>query len=140
MRMPLLIATAACAACFAAAPAAVAKTAPSASEFAQMDSNKDGVVSSGEHEVYARKMFDMVDTNHDDQITAEELDAADSKLSTHAAGPNGMSAAAVIRNRDTNGDGKVSQTEQADGARAKFIYLDVNNNGELTEQEYASGG
>jgi Ca2+-binding EF-hand superfamily protein len=121
-----------------AAPVALAKDAPNAGEFAAMDANKDGEVSSGEHEDYARKLFVMVDTNQDQEITAAELDAADSKLTTYSGG--NANAATVIRRRDTNGDGAISQTEQATGARDKFIFLDANNNGSLTEQEYASGG
>jgi len=137
MRAPsaLLLAIAAASAAALAAPAAFASTG----EFAQMDSNNDGVVSSSEHEVYARKMFDLVDRNHDDKITVEELDAAEGKVSRHASGPTEISAAARIRRRDMNGDGIISQGEQADGAAQKFQMLDADKNGQLTPQEFASG-
>ena len=104
-----------------------------------MDSNKDGVVSSSEHEAYARKTFDQIDTNHDDKVTTDELDAAEGKVSRHAAGPAEVNSAARIRRHDMNADGIISQGEQADAARQKFISLDADNNGQLTPQEFASG-
>ena len=138
MRAPsvLLLAIAATAAALAA-PAALAD--PGTGEFGRMDSNNDGVVSSSEHEDYARRMFDLVDSNHDDKITTDELDAAEGKVTRHAGGPAEMSSAARIRRRDVNADGEISQGEQADGARQKFISLDADNNGQLTAQEFASG-
>jgi Ca2+-binding EF-hand superfamily protein len=137
MRAPSVLLLAIAASAVLAAPSAFAN--PHASEFASMDSNKDGVVSSSEHEVYARRMFDSIDTNHDDKVTADELNAAEGKVSRHASGPTEYSAAARIRRRDVNGDGIISQGEQADGARQKFIMLDADNNGQLTPQEFASG-
>ena len=137
MRAPSVLLLAIAASAVLAAPAALAKK--NASEFASMDSNKDGVVSSSEHEVYARRMFDIIDTNHDDKVTADELTAAEGKVSRHASGPTEYSAAARIRRRDANGDGVISQGEQADGARQKFIMLDADSNGQLTPQEFASG-
>ena len=129
----LLIAIAASAVVLAA-PAALAST-----EFGSMDSNNDGTVSSSEHEIYARRMFDLIDTNHDDKVTSDELNAAEGKVPRHASGPTEMNAAARIRRRDANGDGIISQGEQAEAAAQKFIHLDADHNGQLTEQEFASG-
>ena len=120
-----------------AAPAALAHK--NSTDFERMDSNNDGVVSSSEHEVYARKMFDAIDTNHDDNVSAEERTAAEGKVPKRATGNTQYSAAARIRRHDTNADGSVSQSEQADGARQRFIMLDGDHNGSLTPQEYASG-
>jgi Ca2+-binding EF-hand superfamily protein len=137
MRAPsaLLLAIAAASVAALAAPTAFANPG----EFAQMDANNDGAVSSSEHEVYARKMFDAIDTNHDDKVTADELDAAEGKVSRHASGPTEISSAARIRRRDMNADGIISQGEQADGAAQKFQMLDADKNGQLTPQEFASG-
>ena len=137
MRAPSVLLLAIAASAVLAAPAVLAHK--NATEFQRMDSNNDGVVSSSEHEVYARKMFDVIDTNHDDKVTADELTASEGKVSRHASGPTEYSAAARIRRRDVNGDGIISQGEQADGARQKFISLDADSNGQLTEQEFASG-
>ena len=133
----LAFAIAAASAALLAAPAALAHK--NATEFQRMDGNNDGVVSSSEHEAYARTAFNAIDTNHDDNITADELDAAEGKVSRHASGPTEMSSAARIRRRDTNADGIISRSEQSDGARQKFIQLDADNNGQLTPQEFASG-
>jgi len=130
-------AIAASSAALLAAPSAFA--AQNATEFQRMDGNNDGVVSSSEHEAYARKAFNAIDSNHDDNVTADELDAAEGKVSRHASGPTEISSAARIRRRDTNADGIISRSEQSDGARQKFIALDADNNGQLTEQEFASG-
>ena len=121
------------------ATAAPALAHKNATEFQRMDANNDGVVSSSEHEMYARKAFDTIDTNHDDNITADELDAAEGKVSRHATGPTEYSSAARIRRRDVNADGIISQGEQADGAAQKFQMLDADKNGQLTAQEFASG-
>jgi len=134
---PLFLAIAASAALSLAAP--LASAYPASAELKAIDTNHDGRISSGEHEVYARKMFDQIDTNHDDNISAEELDAAQGKISTHAGGSSAMNSAQKIRRFDTNGDGAVSQTEQAAGARLKFQLMDADKNGELSPQEFAAG-
>ena len=137
MRAPSVLLLAIAASAVLTATAALAHK--NATEFERMDSNNDGVVSSSEHEVYARQTFDTIDTNHDDNISAEELTAAEGKVSRHATGPTEASAAARIRRRDVNADGIISQGEQADGARQKFAMLDADSNGQLTPQEFASG-
>ena len=127
--LPALLAGLACA--LLLPMAAVAKATP---EFKAMDSNKDGRISSSEHEVYARKTFDLIDANRDDKVTPDELDG-NHGVTGHAAGVRWLNAAQKIRNRDTNADGTVSQDEHATAARNKFIELDQDDNGELTQQE-----
>jgi hypothetical protein len=119
----------------AAAPAA-AKNSP---EFKAIDSNHDGRISSSEHEVYARKTFDMIDANKDDKVTPDELNAQHG-VSGHASGSRWLNAAEKVRNNDTNGDGTVSQDEHATAARNKYIRMDHDDNGELTQQELDAGG
>lgn len=137
MRAPTVLLLAIAASAVLAAPAALANR--NATDFERMDSNNDGVVSSSEHEVFARQMFDAIDTNHDDNVSADELSAAEGKVPKRATGNTQYSAAARIRRFDINTDGAVSQGEQADGARQRFIMLDADHNGSLTPQEYASG-
>jgi Ca2+-binding EF-hand superfamily protein len=134
---PLCLAIAASAVLCLVAPAALASD--TSAEFATIDSNHDGSISSGEHEDYARKMFDLIDTDSDDNISVAELDAAQGKVSDHAGGSDAANSAQKIRRFDTNGDGEVSQTEVATGARLKFQMLDKNSNGALTPQEFAVG-
>jgi Ca2+-binding EF-hand superfamily protein len=120
------------------APGAAAS--PPSDEFAEMDGNNDGKVSSSEHETYARKSFDSIDTDHDDKVSMAELDAAQGRITDHEGGSPYMNSAQKIRSRDANADGFVSQGEQADAAAARFQELDADHNGELTPQEFDSAG
>jgi Ca2+-binding EF-hand superfamily protein len=108
-------------------------------DFGQADGNNDGKVSSSEHEAYAAAFFRRIDTNHDDKITAAEVDAAAGIV--HGANPNAaqLGAAYRIRRHDTNGDGEISRTEYLAAAMARFRAMDADSNGELTPQEFASG-
>jgi Ca2+-binding EF-hand superfamily protein len=87
--MRLLILAAAAAAVLATAGGATAGGAtaqqqmPSAADIIkQWDTNKDGVVDKAEWVAAGRpaERFDMVDTNHDGKITADELAAAMAKM------------------------------------------------------------
>jgi len=116
-------------------------------EFNRIDTNEDGRVSSSEHEVYARSLFDKLDTNVDYKLTVDEIMATPKRFFRHvSAGVGGMfggvelTLAEKIQRIDANRDGVVSRDEHADAARAKFREMDVNSNGELTPEEFAAGG
>ena len=116
-------------------------------EFDYVDSNDDGRVSSGEHEVYARQLFDQMDSEpDDDKLTVAEIMANESVFIRHVfttgniLGPADLSTLQKIQRLDTNQDGVISQTEHANGAAAKFQKMDLNNNGELTAEEFDAGG
>ena len=128
----------------AATPAAALRTS---AEFEFVDSNDDGRVSSGEHEVYARKVFDEIDGwPGDDKLTLAEIMANEEKFVRHVfttgniLGPAELTTAEKIQRLDANQDGTVSQTEHAVGAAAKFQHMDSNNNGELSPEEFDAGG
>jgi len=115
-------------------------------EFALIDTNDDGRVSSSEHEVYARQIFDEIDGEPgDDKLTVAEIMADESKFTRHVfttgnmLGPAVLDTAEKIRRLDVNQDGVVSQTEHANGAAALFQHLDLNNNGELSPGEFDAG-
>ena len=125
----------------------MALAAATDAEFAGIDSNYDGRVSSGEHEVYVRRLFDEIDGEpDDDKLTHDEIMAAEAKFSRHVfvsvsvMGTAEANTEQKILGLDVNQDGVVSQTEHANGARAQFRRLDLNNNGELSPQEFAAGG
>lgn len=115
-----------------------AKEMPAA-EFDAMDGNHDGKISSSEHEVVARKMFDMMDTDGDDNVIVAEMDAAHAKMTGHAAMANEMNSAQKIKTIDTNNDGILSQGEHADGSAAMFKRMDGNSDGSLSRQEFDAG-
>lgn len=126
--------------------AMLAAASPRAAEFEVVDTNDDGRVSSSEHEVYARKVYDEIDANADDKLTVAEIMANEEKFLRHVfttgniLGPADLSTAEKIQRLDANRDGVVSQGEHADAAAAKYIKMDINNNGELTPQEFDAGG
>ncbi len=126
--------------------AMLAAASPRAAEFAIVDTNDDGRVSSSEHEVYARKVYDEIDANADDKLTVAEIMANEEKFLRHVfttgniLGPAELSTAEKIQRLDANQDGVVSQGEHADAAAAKYIKMDINNNGELSVQEFEAGG
>ena len=124
----------------AARPALVA-------EFKHIDTNEDGRVSSSEHEVYARKLFDEMDADIDYKLTVAEIMASEPKFFRHVSagvgsvlGGTELTTAEKIQRIDANRDGVISRDEHADAARAKFQSMDSNNNGELSLEEFAAGG
>jgi Ca2+-binding EF-hand superfamily protein len=108
-------------------------------DFNAIDSNKDGRVSTSEHETFSKAVFARIDTNRDDKITVEEVNAAAGIISGHNANAQQLNAAYRIRRHDTNGDGVISKTEFLAAAVARFRAMDADSNGELTQQEFASG-
>jgi hypothetical protein len=124
----------------ATGPAVAAAPSPArVAEFNRIDTNEDGRVSSSEHEVYARQLFDRMDRDVDYKLTVAEIMATPKRFFRHvSAGVGGMfggvelTPAEKIQRIDANRDGVVSRDEHADAARAKFRVMDVDNNGELS--------
>jgi hypothetical protein len=135
---------------FAATLALASSTALAAgttAEFEFIDSNDDGRMSSSEHEVYARMLFDQMDEDpDDDKLTVAEIMANEEKFVRHVfttgniLGPAELTTLEKIQRLDANQDGVISQTEHANGAAAKFQKMDLNNNGEVSPQEFEAGG
>lgn len=136
-RQTLLLA--ALAAGFAAVAGAQAPPGPPDASFAGMDADGDGAISGSEHADAAKRMFDTMDGNDDDDVTAEEMDAAQARVSGRGPRPGELSAAAKIVALDTNGDGILSAGEHADGAAAMFTKMDANRDGELSPGELEAG-
>ena len=115
-------------------------------EFDFVDTNEDQRISSGEHEIYARLLFDQMDADNDDRLTVREIMANESKFVRHVfasgniLGPAELSTLEKIQRIDANQDGVISQTEHANAAAAKFQHMDINNNGELRIDEFLAGG
>ena len=115
-------------------------------EFDFVDTNEDQRISSGEHEIYARLLFDQMDADNDDRLTVREIMANESKFVRHVfasgniLGPAELSTLEKIQRIDANQDGVVSQTEHANTSAAKFQHMDINNNGELRIDEFLAGG
>jgi Ca2+-binding EF-hand superfamily protein len=120
--------------------------------FADMDTNKDGVVSKKEFDAYHNKHFKALDTNHDGKITIEEFLAAHPPLSKdhcdephqaigHPHGFEEQHSDSFINKHfdaaDTNHDGALSREEakSAPMILEHFDEIDVNKDGKVTEEE-----
>lgn len=117
-----------------------------AGEFETVDTNDDGRVSSGEHEVYVRAAYDRMDLDADDQLTRAEVEAAGRECLRHVfvggtllGGAAEPSTAEKLQRLDANHDGLISQGEYAAAGAAKFQNMDKNNNGELSFEEFWAG-
>lgn len=118
----------------------------SAGEFEMLDSNDDERVSSGEYEVWVRAVYDRMDTNADDKMTPAEVEAAGREFlryvylgGTLLGGTAEPTDAEKLQRLDANQDGLISQGEYADAGAAKYQKMDVDNNGELSFEEYWTG-
>jgi Ca2+-binding EF-hand superfamily protein len=96
--------------------------------FAKMDKNADGVISRDEAAAFPRlvKHFDQIDTNHDGNISKEEMKAA------HA-----LKQAKHLKSMDVNNDGMISREEAANSPRLvkHFDRIDTNKDGLLSKEE-----
>jgi hypothetical protein len=126
------------------APVALAEATRAEYDF--VDTNDDGYVSSSEHEVYARKLFDQMDADGDYKLSVAEIMADPPKFFRHVfstgnmLGPAEIPEAEKIQRMDMNKDGVISRDEHANAATAKFQHLDINNDGVLTWTEFSAGG
>ena len=116
-------------------------------EFNLIDTNEDGRISSSEHEVYARVLFNQMDINVDYKLSVAEIKSSEAKFLRHVtvgsggvSGANEPSTAEKIQRIDANGDGLISRDEHANAASAKFMEMDADHNGELNREEFTAGG
>lgn len=109
-------------------------------EVKTMDTNKDGTVSPAEHAAGAKKMFGMMDANHDGKVNASEMDAAhSSKPNSSKPNSHEMSSAEKIKVVDANHDGVLTAQEHSDASKAMFEKMDEDKDGRLTLAEIQTG-
>ncbi|MFM7028391.1 MAG: EF-hand domain-containing protein [Chakrabartia sp.] len=121
--------------------------------FAEMDANKDGVVTREEaeaarlamHKAMADKMFDMMDADKDGSISRAEFAAHHQGMGAghergHGDGATPGAPAEARGNRmferaDANKDGKVTLAEARAAALDQFDKMDLNKDGKVTMEE-----
>lgn len=97
----------------------------------QLDRNGDGRASREEHADVASQMFHAMDTDHDGEVTATEMDAIRRDL----YGADRTAAAREIAQVDSNHDGLLSAEEHAASTAVIFDQIDRDHDGFLTLDE-----
>jgi Ca2+-binding EF-hand superfamily protein len=139
MKSPTLLLVALAAGLAVPVVSAQAPAGPPPASFAGMDADGDGAISGAEHADAAKRMFDEMDADDDGNVTAEEMDAAQLRVTGRPRRPGDLSAAARIVPFDLNGDGVLSASEHSDGSAAMFTKMDANRDGELSPGELEAG-
>lgn len=114
-------------------PAAVDK------EFAMMDANKDGKISTAEHADAAKAMFEKMDSDKNGKVTAAEMSAAHKAVTGRAAKKSEMSSVDKIKAVDADGDGILTAEEHATASATMFAKMDADTDGFLSKSEMAAG-
>jgi Ca2+-binding EF-hand superfamily protein len=115
------------AACLLLSGAAFAQAIPdtASGRFDALDANRDGVLSKYEYD--SETVFAVLDGNHDDRISADELQV----LLGPATEDRKTNAAARIAVADTNGDGAWEYDEITRGSEMRFKWMDANQDGNV---------
>lgn len=108
-------------------------------EFKRMDTDRNGRISGAEHTAGAKWMFEMMDANRDDKVTAREMTTAQRRVTGRKPKNGDMSSAAKIKVVDTDGDGVLSKQEHTAGSDMMFALMDTSKDGSITRAELAAG-
>jgi Ca2+-binding EF-hand superfamily protein len=103
--------------------------------FARLDSDRSGTVDQDEYETSVRQIFSDLDSDKNNRVSNAELTAASAPQ-----GEGMPSPADRIRFMDMNTDGELTEEELERGAERAFQRFDTNTDGSLDLAELKSGG
>jgi len=103
--------------------------------FAGMDSDGDGLVSSAENAKASQTIFQAMDLDHDGAVTLAEMDAARDAIGKR---PD-FSSEKLIETADADHDGKLTLGEWVAASNARFARFDANKDDTLTLAEWQAG-
>lgn len=116
-------------------PASVRLPQSAEQRLAAMDKDGNGTISEDEYEDSITNIFRDLDADHNNRVSADELSSAS------APQHEGMlSPADRIRRIDMNTDGELTEEELQRGAEKAFSILDTNGDDALDLGELKSGG
>ena len=102
---------------------------------AAIDRNGDGAVSEDEYEAAIAASFRDLDADHNNRVSTDELASASGEQQDGMLSP-----ADRIRRIDMNTDGELTEEELTRGAERAFQILDTSQDGSLDLGELKSGG
>jgi Ca2+-binding EF-hand superfamily protein len=102
---------------------------------AAIDRNGDGAVSEDEYEAAIAASFRDLDADHYNRVSTDELASASGEQQDGMLSP-----ADRIRRIDMNTDGELTEEELTRGAERAFQILDTSQDGSLDLGELKSGG
>ncbi|HEV7489387.1 MAG TPA: EF-hand domain-containing protein [Rhodanobacteraceae bacterium] len=104
------------------------------SAFDEMDTNHDGFVSREEFMAAQKKRFDEFDTNHDGKIDAREIASSPPLMERNLS-----TAAHMIMQWDSNGDGIVTADEFKKFSEGRFAAQDKAGTGKIPRPTQPTG-
>jgi Ca2+-binding EF-hand superfamily protein len=108
-------------------------------KFQMMDTNGDGKISAEEHAAGSKTMFETMDANRDGKVTVVEMETVQEKMGGKAGGKMKMSAAEKMKVIDVNKDGVITEEEFESGSKSMFDKLDADKDGYVTKAELQAG-
>jgi Ca2+-binding EF-hand superfamily protein len=104
-----------------------------------LDVEGGGHLTASAHQAAATKRFEIIDTNKDGRVTADEIGASRGAESISWAGRM-TSPREKMADLDTNKDGALTPKEYAESSQKVFIRLDVDRDGVLSDGEMLNAG
>ncbi len=105
-----------------------------------LDTDKDGAISSEESAARANKKFDEIDADKDGSVTMEEMDTyRATEKSKHEERRAGRAAEMRKKHQekvDPDGDGKITRDEFVQNAAERHVKNDTDGDGKVTRDEF----